>query len=106
MPSPEYIEIRRRKRLGIPFKAHFTGGTGNPLYHLFPVLIGLSRDPTSGAQRERALCFKYVGNNGYGWRCFSPTELANITDSNVALPTIPAVDRDRQNCVETIDDSI
>jgi hypothetical protein len=95
--SPEYDEIKRRKNAGIPFKVHFTGGTGNPEYHLVPGLVGQSRDANTGALLERALCYKYQGNNGQGWRCFLPTELTRISDTTVAPPTtIPPIDRLRR----------
>jgi hypothetical protein len=103
--SAEYDEIKRRKNAGIPFQAHFTGGTGNPLYHLFPGLVGMSRDANTGALEERVLCYKYQGNNGQGWRCFSPTKFTGIHDTNVVPPHIPPIDRARQNCVQAIDDS-
>ena len=102
MPTPEYTAIKQKKNAGLPFKANYMGGTGNPVYHLFPVLIGTSPPAGGGTAVERVLCYKHVGSS-QGWRCFEVSDLKNIDASNVSVPTIPPVDENRQNCVMTID---
>ena len=84
------------------FMANYSGPTttGNPVYHVFPGLMG-----TTGGE-ERVLGVKYNhGQQGDGWRCFRVAGFSNIRDSPIRPPTVTPVDEAGQNCIDVIDHS-